>query len=98
MILTSRYEGLPLALVEAMLCGRVSIVTDVSGNREVLTDGKTGFLAKHPEPESVSEAMDRAWERRNEWKEIGENAKEDIRKIVPENPSLLFYEKLNSIV
>ena len=98
MILTSRYEGLPLALVEAMLCGRVSIVTDVSGNREVLTEGKTGFLAKHPEPESVSEAMDRAWERRNEWKEIGENAKKDIRRIVPENPSLLFYEKLNSIV
>jgi glycosyltransferase involved in cell wall biosynthesis len=35
LILPSRYEGLPLSLVEAMLCGRPSIVTDVAGNTEV---------------------------------------------------------------
>jgi glycosyltransferase involved in cell wall biosynthesis len=50
LILTSRYEGLPLALVEAMLCGRTSVVTSVSGNPEIITDNETGFLAKAPTP------------------------------------------------
>jgi len=29
-------EGLPLALVEALMCGRTAIVTDMAGNAEVI--------------------------------------------------------------
>ncbi|MEO8209037.1 MAG: glycosyltransferase, partial [bacterium] len=67
LILTSRYEGLPLALVEAMLCGRVGIVTGVSGNPEIIIDNENGFLAKAATTEFVDEAMERAWGRRSEW-------------------------------
>ncbi|MBS1517268.1 MAG: glycosyltransferase family 4 protein [Bacteroidetes bacterium] len=98
LILTSRYEGLPLALVEAMLCGRTSIVTDVSGNREVLTDGRNGFLAEFPAPEKVDEALERAWSERHRWKEIGENAREDIKKIIPADPPGYFFNELISLV
>ncbi|MBK8982174.1 MAG: glycosyltransferase [Ignavibacteria bacterium] len=97
LILSSRYEGLPLALVEAMLCRRVSIVTDVSGNREVLTDGRNGFLAAAPVPSLLDEAMERAWNRRNEWKALGEAAGKDIREKVPEDPIEYFYKKLTAI-
>lgn len=31
--------------MEAMLCGRPCIVTDVAGNTEVVEDGVTGFVA-----------------------------------------------------
>lgn len=43
LVLPSRAEGLPLVLVETMLCGRVAIVTDVAGNAEVVRDEVTGF-------------------------------------------------------
>ncbi len=33
--LPSRSEGLPLALVEAMLCGRPAIVTNAGGSAEI---------------------------------------------------------------
>jgi len=94
LILSSRYEGLPLALVEAMLCGRTSIVTNVSGNPEVVTDNENGFLAKAATPEFLDEALDRAWERRAEWKEIGEKAKDHIRTLIPEDPVKYFFDEL----
>lgn len=97
LILTSRYEGLPLALVEAMLCGRTAIVTNVSGNAEVIIDNENGFLAKAATAEFVDEALERAWERRSEWKEIGNKAKEYIRSIIPEDPVKYFYDEIKTL-
>ena len=51
---------MPLSLVEAMLCRRPCIATDVGGNRELIRDGVNGFLAKAPTVESLDEAMNRA--------------------------------------
>lgn len=44
LVLPSRAEGLPLSLVEAMMCGRTGVVTRVGGNAEVVEDGVTGLL------------------------------------------------------
>jgi len=41
---TSRWEGLPLALLEAMSVGLPVVATDVVGNRDAVEPGKTGFL------------------------------------------------------
>lgn len=97
LILTSRYEGLPLALVEAMLCRRTGIVTNVSGNPEVIIDNETGFLAKAAVPEFVDEALERAWSRRNEWEEIGIKANKFIKSIVPEDPIESFFKEIESL-
>lgn len=97
LILTSRYEGLPLALVEAMLCKRTGIVTNVSGNPEVIIDNETGFLAKAAVPEFVDEALERAWSRRNEWEEIGIQANKYIKSIVPEDPIDSFFKEIESL-
>jgi glycosyltransferase involved in cell wall biosynthesis len=97
LILPSRHEGLPLALVEAMLCERPAIVTNAGGNAEVIDDEKTGFLALSPTVEALDDAMERAWNRRAEWQKIGANAGVSIRKKVPEDPSSIFTEKILAI-
>ncbi len=94
LILTSRYEGLPLALVEAMLCSRPGVVTQVSGNPEVIIDNENGFLAKAANAEFVDEALERAWIRRKEWESIGGKAKNFIRSIIPKDPAEYFYNEL----
>lgn len=40
----SRYEGLPLAVIEAMSLGKVVVASDVYGNNDCVKNGENGFL------------------------------------------------------
>lgn len=44
LLLPSRFEGLPLTILEAQRCGCVVLATDVGANREAILDGETGCL------------------------------------------------------
>jgi glycosyltransferase involved in cell wall biosynthesis len=76
LVLSSFGEGIPLTLVEAMLCGRPAVVTDVGGNTEWLEDGTTGFVAPAATPQSVAAALERAWAARPQWRQMGERARD----------------------
>ncbi len=43
-VLTSRSEGIPLVLMEAMVRGRIVVAPAITGIREIVAAGKTGFL------------------------------------------------------
>ena len=43
-ILPSLWEGLPIALLEAMYLGKICIVSNVIGNRDVIKSGENGFV------------------------------------------------------
>lgn len=97
LVLPSRYEGLPLALVESMLCGRLAIVTDIGGNAEVVEDGSTGFVAQAPTVELLDDAMERAWCRREEWQALGKRAAKRIRELVPPDPVAVLMNELELV-
>ena len=71
LLLPSRAEGTPLALIEAMLCGRAAVATDVGGNAEWIEDGVTGYLAEAPTTALFGNALERAWVQRERWAEMG---------------------------
>ena len=77
-----------------MLCGRVSIVTDVAGNREPFEDNVTGFIAAAPTIVHLDEAMERAWQRREDWRKMGLAAAAAIRATMPRDPAGLLAEQL----
>lgn len=55
---SSRQEGLPINLVEAMALGNPVVATDVRGNRDLVQDGESGYLV----PLNDSRVMaDRIW-------------------------------------
>jgi glycosyltransferase involved in cell wall biosynthesis len=98
LVMPSRYEGLPLAIVEAMLCGRPVVATNVAGHSEIIEDGVTGFLADAPTVGSVANALERFWVRRCSAKEIGAVASDRIRQIIPSDPALIFSNKIKEIL
>ncbi len=75
LLLTSLMEGMPLAVVEAMLCGRPSVVTDVGGHTEWIEDNQEGFVADAPSVSSIEKTIERAWQKKEEWQAIGEKAR-----------------------
>ena len=96
-IFASRYEGLSLAVMEAMMVGRPNVVTRSCGNSEVVEDNETGFIANAVTVEALDEALERAWQRRNELSSMGVVAAQRIRELTPEDPCLELAERLLTI-
>ncbi len=94
LVMPSRAEGLPLAMVEAMLCARPVVATDVAGHSEIVEDGVTGFLADAPTAHALATALERFWARRGEAEEIGKAGARKIRQIMPPDPVRVFSDKL----
>lgn len=86
LLLPSRGEGTPLVAVEAMMCGRPVIATDVGGNTEIIEDGVTGFIAEAPTPASFAKAMERAWACRDRWGQIGQAAHQRACELAASDP------------
>lgn len=78
LILTSRYEGLPIVILEALSMGVPVISTPVGGIPDVIKDGKNGFLSKSTEKKDITDAVRR-------FLELNDN---DINSICKNNKTL----------
>ena len=56
-VLSSREEGIPNALLEAMAAGRPAVATAVGGTPEVLEHGVTGWLVPPADPAALAAAL-----------------------------------------
>ena len=55
--MSSLFEGLPCAVVEAMSCGVPVVATAVNSVPEIVVSGKTGFVVKPGDPQSLGQAL-----------------------------------------
>lgn len=74
LLLPSFIEGMPIVLIEAMLCGRTAVVNNVGGVKEVLDDGLTGFIATNISKDSFELKLEEAWMKKEHWEEMGKKA------------------------
>ena len=60
--LSSRYEGLPCAIVEAQQCGIPVVATAVNAVADVVVPGESGLLVPPQRPDLLADALDHALE------------------------------------
>ena len=58
-VFPSRFEGFPLALLEAMLARSAIVATDVGSVAEAIVDGRTGLLVPPGDPAALARATNR---------------------------------------
>ena len=90
----SLLEGAPQSLIEGMLCARPCVATAVSGIPEWVEDGVSGFLTNSPSVEGLAKALERAWEKRNNWPEMGVQARLVCQNRKINNPVDILCKKL----
>jgi len=96
--LASRFEGLPLSVIEAMMLGRANVVPRNCGSAEIVDDNVTGFVAAAPTADAFDEALERAWQRRTELAAIGALAAQRIRQLLPADPCLELANRLAALL
>jgi glycosyltransferase involved in cell wall biosynthesis len=57
-VLTSRNEGSPVSIIEAMAAGRAVVCTDVGGVRDVVTSGTSGLLVPYGDADALAASID----------------------------------------
>ncbi|HEY1077577.1 MAG TPA: glycosyltransferase [Fontimonas sp.] len=57
-VLSTRYEGMPLAIVEGMAAGCAVVGSDAPGVRELIEDGVNGRLAGQADPQKLAEVLE----------------------------------------
>ena len=75
-LLTSRWEGLPISLLESMYMRKVCVVSNVIGNKDVIKNRENGFIC-----ENVEEFVEAINECKNGVDDRVEQAYQDILKL-----------------
>ncbi len=79
-VMSSAWEGMPIALLEAGAAGLPIVATRVGGNHEVVRDGESGFLVPPRDAEALGQAMLRLMEQTPERRrDMGERGREHVR-------------------
>lgn len=96
LLMPSHMEGMPLAVVEAMICGRPVIATDVGGHKEWIENSVEGFIAETPTVISFADAMKEAWCKKNDWEMMGKKAHEKAMRLYDPQPGKTLLHLLTS--
>jgi len=93
-VFSSDYEGVPLAVLEAMAAGKPVVATAVGGVPELIEDGETGILVPPRNPEALAQGILRLAKDASLRQRMGKAAREraqerfDISRIAREYEAL----------
>ena len=97
--LPSRYEGFGLAALEAMLTGRVILVSDIAGVAPHVKVSGCGIVVE-PTPASIRTGLEQLLARKSEWRQMGLKGRDYVLKHLHWNElaakALAEYEKVLS--
>ena len=85
-VLSSRYEGFGMVLIEAMSFGIPCVSFDCNyGPSDIIKDNEDGFLIKNGDEKDFVQKLQELMRDENLRKEMGEKARENVQRFSPQN-------------
>jgi len=94
LVVPSRFEAMPLVVLEAMRAGVPVVATRVGGTPEVVVDNVTGLLAERESPTSLAVAITSLLEDRQRREEMARAAKVRLGERFKDSTMVASYEAL----
>jgi glycosyltransferase involved in cell wall biosynthesis len=82
-VLSSRWEGMPNVVLEAMACGRPVVATDIPGTAELVVPDVTGLLVPRDDPGALAAAIERLLHNQQLAASLGSSGRERARQVFP---------------
>ena len=83
-VMSSRFEGFGIVLVEAMACGLPTISFDCpNGPSDIITDGEDGFLVENGNIKQLSKKISFLIENEGTRISMGKKARENVKRFLP---------------
>ena len=99
-VMSSRYEGFPMVLLEAMSCGLPIVSFDCpNGPKELIAEGEDGFVVENANVPALAEKILYMIEHEEDRIRMGENARRNVQRYSQEsimNQWASLFEKLKS--
>ena len=97
-VMSSRYEGMPLALIEAMSSGLACVSFNCpNGPSDIINDGTDGFLAKNGDIDDLAAKIEYLICNESLRNQIGIRAKQNIERYSPDaimQQNILLYNRI----
>lgn len=98
-VMSSRWEGFALVLIEAMSCGLPCVSFDCpNGPSEIIKNGENGYLIENGNVNQLAEKICYMIEHTEERIRMSENARENVKHYLPENIMPMWEKLFNDLL
>lgn len=97
-VLPSRWEGLPLVILESMEAGTPIIATDIPGTRDLIQNNLTGRLVPPGNPSAMAEAIKRALNEPAEGLKYAMEAKYRVKAFSMQNIATQYSQLYDTLI
>ena len=90
-------DAMPLVVVEAMAMARAAVVSKIGDMPRWVNEGENGWISHDASVEQIDKTLEKAWQKREQWQQMGENAFSVFQKKYPAPAEEILLGKIESL-